>query len=132
MKYPILNISIEEWNNSDIDYSIILLEEGVIYTSNENVYTKFFLNNKYIDSNGSIYKVVGRELPASWKKAFSFLPNFYKVKLRFEKTEESMQIADLKSHIIDNIKRFNGIEDFEANWLSRIKVATTFEQILKQ
>jgi len=132
MRYPILNISIKEWNNIEIDYSVIILDEGVIYTSNEYIYANFFLNNKYVDSNGTIYRVIGRELPAPWKKMFSFLPNFYKVKLHFEKVEESINIHDLKSHIIDNIKGFKNTGFFEDNWLNRIEKAITFEQILKQ
>jgi hypothetical protein len=132
IKYPILNISIKEWNNLEIDYSIILLDKGVIYTSDEKLYKKLFFNNKYVDSNGFIYKIVGRKLPASWKRIFSFLPNFYKVKLCFEKIEETISISELKSLIVNNIKSFDSLEDFENNWLDRIDKAKTFEQILEQ
>jgi len=132
MKYPILNITIKEWNNSEIDYSVILLFEGAIYTSDEDIYTRFFLNNKYVDSNGFIYKIIGKKSPTPWKKIFSFLPNFYKVKLNFEKTEETISISELKSLIVNNIKSFDSLEDFENNWLNRIKKAKTFKQILEQ
>ena len=131
MKFPILNISLKNWNNEDLDYSLILLENDVIYTTDEYIYSNYLLNNKYIDSEGKIYRIIGKELPASWKKMFRFIPNFYKIKLIFEKTDDSLSVEDVKNYIRNNINKFNYIEDFEKEWLKIIENATTYEQVLQ-
>ncbi len=130
MKYPILNISLKNWNSSKLDYSILLLDSNLIYTSNDELFNNYFLNNEYIDSNGKIYEIIGRELPSSWKKAFSFIPYFYKVKLLFKAKEREIQLDELKSYIVKNIKALSYQEEFERKWLKDIEAAKTFEQTL--
>ena len=42
MKFPILNISIEQWNNNDIDYSIKMLDYHPSINIDKGI--KFFID----------------------------------------------------------------------------------------
>lgn len=129
MRFPIANISIKEWNPLE-DYVHYILMDPFIYNNNEDFFKTFYLNQKFVDSEGNIFKVVDKRLPTSWwRKTFHFLPDVYKITLVFVKTGEKMGIEDVRQFIIKQVTRTRKADN-TSEWLAQIKRAKTIQEIL--
>ena len=128
MKFPAVNVSIENWDKNE-DYLIYVLENEFIYTTNNELFQKYFLDNLFVDSDGSIYKLIDRKLPSSFKQIFSFIPNFCKVELVFKRTEDKMTKEQVRQHILKQLDKLDNDKN-KVEWIDKVKSAETFEEII--
>lgn len=126
MRFPIANVSYE-WNPKE-DYTHYILMDPYVYTNNEQILNEFYLNQKFVDSEGNIYRIVDKRLPTSWwRKAFHFLPDVYRVTLLFYKTVDKMDLEQVRSFVHKQVSK--KAED-TTKWLGHIKKAKTIQEIL--
>lgn len=130
MKFPAANISIKNWDKNE-DFLIYILEDEFIYTTDNNLYKRYFLNNQFVDSKGEIYRLVDRKLPSLTRRIFSFLPNFCKVELIFKPTLEKMTLEEVRQHILNQLMRLDN-DSNRAEWISNVKSAETYEDVIFQ
>lgn len=129
MKFPIANITIENWNPNE-DYLLYILMDPFIYKDDEKLFRDYFFNYKFVDSNGDIYRLVDRRLPTSlWRRTLKFLPNIFKIELIFTKTNERMDIEAVRNFIIRQVGKLSE-KDLAKDWIKLIKNAKTISEIL--
>lgn len=129
MRFPIANVSIKEWDPQE-DYNHYILMDPFIYDNREDFFKAFYLNHKFVDSDGNIYKIVDKRPPsAQWRRIFHFLPKVYRISLVFMKTEETMQIEEIREFVIRQVSRIRKADNITA-WISHIKRAKTIQEIL--
>ena len=128
MKFPAANVSIKNWDKNE-DYVIYILEDEFIYTTDNELFHKYFLNKLFVDSNGEIYKLIDRKLPSTLRQVLSFLPNFCKVALLFKNTGEKMTLEQVREHILNQINKLDNDQN-KVDWVNIVKDAETFEDII--
>ena len=128
MKFPAANVSIKNWDKNE-DYLIYILEDEFIYTTDNELFHKYFLNKLFVDSNGEIYKLIDRKLPSTLRQVLSFLPNFCKVALLFKNTGEKMTLEQVREHILNQINKLDNDQN-KVDWVNIVKDAETFEDII--
>lgn len=128
MKFPLLNISETNWNDEDtIEY--ILFDE-FIYTDKETIYERYLKNKLFCDCNGEIFIVKDKIPPVAWwRKTFRFLPNTYKVKLIFEKTEKKISVDELKNYMIERVNELSE-DEFRSKWINYLKQAKSHKELI--
>lgn len=129
MKFPVANVSLREWNPRE-DILLYVLIDPYIYRNDDKLYREFYYNQKFVDSEGEIYKIIDKRLPSSiWRSIFRFLPNVFKIELIFITTNEKMGIEEVREfylHQINNLPK----EDYINEWINQIKDAKSIKEIL--
>ncbi len=123
--YPILNISISEWNNDIIEE--IFRENDIYYSSNEEFFNTYLLNNEFIDCNGDIYKITGK---IAIKGFWTLLFTSKRSRLIFEKTNSKITFDELQKIMVDRINDLKG-DEAEQQWILSLKKAQTIKQLLE-
>lgn len=119
MKFPLFNISIENWNDENVEE--LFLFDAYVCQLDEAYYKRLFLNKQYVDEEGKIYVLVGmhkREL--NW-----FQQLFIRTKYEFEfkPLDKTMSLEDLKNVLLQRIPMLEG-EEGKAEWIDKIEKAT--------
>ena len=129
IKFPAINISIKDWNPEE-DYLMYALMDPFIYVKNEQLYNDFYYKNKFVDSEGHVFKIIDREFPTSlWRNMFRFLPNVYKVEFLFQDTGETMSVDEIREFYLRQISRLKR-EEYVDEWMQQVKDAKTIKGIL--
>jgi hypothetical protein len=122
INYPLLNISYPYWDEYIVEH-MFLVDNNFRFTNLED-YTKYFLNQEYVDCSGNIYRIIDK----SEKKIFGFvIPN--RGKFRFIETEKKMTFTDVKDYIKSRIEQEKN-SDIKKIWLEYIDKSSTIEQII--
>ena len=104
MKFPVANVSLREWNPRE-DILLYVLIDPYIYRNDDKLYREFYYNQKFVDSEGEIYKIIDKRLPSSiWRSIFRFLPNVFKIELIFITTNEKMGIEEVREFYLHQIQ----------------------------
>lgn len=128
MHFPLLNVSEKKWKDEDLmDY---LLIDEYIYTDSKTFWDTFIHNKLFCDCKGQLYVIDGKELPNSWwRKVFKWLPNVYKIKLRFKNTGKQLSLEELRKYLL---ARIHDLSDYEGRekWIQFIQQANSYEQLI--
>lgn len=130
IEFPIIRINSKSWKDHE---DLMPLFDGYIYTSSDEVYYDYLHEKDYTDCKGDIYKVTGRVFPVSfWRRLFRFLPNVYKVRLTFIKTERHIELEEFKIDLIAGIRRFDTEDTIEISnkWIAEIQKSQSIKEIL--
>ena len=127
LKFPIANISSKKW---DCDENVYILDSEYIYTTNEMFYSRYFLNNSFVDSNGKVFTITDRLLPNRVRQILSFIPNICKVELVFKETGKKMTIEEIRSHIIRQVEEIVDDNELRSEWIKKVKNAKTIEDVI--
>jgi hypothetical protein len=100
-----------------------MLFEPWIYNDNDNSFERHFSDKIFCDSEGQLFQVKEKQGTDSWRRWLRFLPNFYRVDLKFESLGRQMELSDLQSFLCEKLK--------EHEWVETVKLATSFEELLK-
>ena len=129
MKYPIVNITGDKWNDWG-DVICYILDEPNYYSHKKKIIEKYYINHEFCDSNGQIF-IVKRLNPITglWKSLLSALPGTTKGFIEFTPTTKIMDLESFKSFMI---KKVNEIDDHKSTlqWIEIIYNAKFFEEIL--
>ncbi len=129
MRFPIANVSLKEWDPKE-EYLLYILMNPFIYNNNDDFFKSFYLNQKFVDSEGNIFKVVEKRPPRQWwRKVFHFLPNVYKITLAFVKTGETMDVEEVRRFILKQVNRIKEADNIP-EWIAQIRKAKTIQEIL--
>ncbi len=126
ISYPILNISLPDWNGELVNE--IFLDDDQYQTKDENFIQEYIIGHKFVDCTGNVYKIVNRS--ASKINWWQSLFNVKKGHFIFHDTGEKMTFDELKNMMVDKIQRLDwkgGQED----WLKAIKTARTIQELIK-
>lgn len=127
MKFPLLNISEEKWIIDDlleyIDFN------GYFYSADQNLFEKYAYQKLHCDSEGSVYKVVGKTPPKGWRNYLRFIPNVYREKLIYEATNEKMGLDDLRKYVLMKVDKLEDNE-FKSEWISNVKQAESYQELI--
>ena len=128
MKFPAANVSLKDWDPNE-DYLLYILMDPYYCRSENEFYRTYYHNQKYVDSNGEVYKVIDKKPPKSLvRNIFRFLPGVYKVELIFSNTGEKMGLVEVKEFILKQVKK---IEDENASeWIDHINKAQSIQEVL--
>ncbi|WP_409417852.1 hypothetical protein [Flavobacterium sp. PS2] len=122
--FPVLDISINEWNNENIS-EIIFYD---IYFTNKSyeLFKELRLNHKIIDSKGDIFKIIRLE-----KKEKRFVNFFVKPKqeMIFELLDETTHLNDLKNFMLNRINNLE-VNEYKFKWIENIKKAKNFKELI--
>ena len=128
MKFPAANVSIKNWDKNE-DYLIYILENEFIYTTDNKLYREYFLDKRFVDSNGDIHKLIDRKLPSAFRQILSFIPNFCKVELVFKRTADKMTVEQVREHILNQIGKLDN-EQNKNEWIYKVKNAKSYNEII--
>ena len=128
MTFPIINISIKEWNDDDtLDY---ILFSDLIYTDKTSIFDKFYRDTMFCDCNGIIFKAIGLEKPKEkWRNWLKFLPGIYKCRIIFESTQKKLTVNELRNHFLNGISNLTKT-DFTEKWIADIKDAESHSELI--
>ena len=130
MKYPALNISEKSWKGKDLELVAFYLFDEFNYNNNVKTFQKYFLNKKFCDSNGEIYKISGRILPLqTWRRIFSFLPNVFKCQYTTEGTNEKLTLEEFRNYLLERISDLEE-DDLNREWKAKVLKAKTYEELI--
>lgn len=128
MKFPAANISLKEWDPNE-DYLLYVLMDPFFCRTGDEFYREYYHNQKYVDSNGEIFKVVDKRPPESMlRNIFRFLPGVYKVELIFTNTGEKMDLKDVRDFMLKQISKLKA--DYVTEWISQIKNSKSIQEVL--
>ena len=101
-----------------------MLFDEFIYTNREDLFRQYYKDKEFCDCQGNVFKVVDKRPPVSfWRNFFQFLPNIYKVELRFIQENKKLTIDDLRDFILNRLEEIN-TNDFVPKWIDSVKNAT--------
>ena len=128
MEFPLMNVSFENWHEGYTEFSTVFIKDDKVNFRNRNK----FQDQKYIDCNGDVYKVLSvMFLGDSWKKLLKFIPGFYKGNLVFDKTKEIILIEDLKKDVLIKFKDALSVDESYKNlYITRVENAKSFKQVV--
>ena len=127
INFPIVNVSSKKW---DCDKDVYILDDEYIYTKDDIFYSKYFLNNSFVDSNGKVFKITDRLLPGRVRQILSFIPNICKVELVFKETGENMTIEEIRSLIIRRVEEMVNDDELKSEWIKNVKNAKTIADVI--
>ena len=130
INYPITKINSKTWVDEE---DLFPLFNCYMYSSKESIYIDYFHNKEFVDCKGDIYIIIDRIPPVGfWRNFLSFLPNVYREKLIFKKTNKKIQLEELKKDLIQGIRRFDSDATRKESdeWIMEIKKATNFKEVL--
>jgi hypothetical protein len=129
MKFPMLNISHENWDPSD-DFLIYILENQYIYTNDNHFVNRYYLNNHFVDSKGDIYRFTKVKPPQQvWRRILSFLPNVYKARFVLEPMNKKMDIETVRIHMLKQLNKLP-IDSNVNEWINAVRSAKTYEDVI--
>ena len=128
MTYPIINISIEKWNDEDLmDY---ITFDKFIYTNKDSIFNKLYRDKLFCDCNGQVFKAIKKaELTQKWRNWLRFIPNVWKREIIFEKTNKNLTVDELKNYILARISELNKT-DYRKKWIADIENAKTHSELI--
>lgn len=130
IEFPIVRINSDVW----IDYEEFFpLFNGYLYSSKEEIFNIYFFHKEFIDINGNIFKVVGREATTNFFRIFfRFIPNIYREKLIFEKVDKIITLDNFKEDLIKGIKKFDSSANHEVTeeLITEIRNAKSFKEVI--
>lgn len=128
MKFPLLNITNPNWQSEDDLTSFMLLDA---YSYKDEFFFEAYLKDElFCDSEGHIFKVIGTKGPSYWyKKLFFFLPDIYKLKLKFENTNRYISLEDFREYLMERVASL-GYGVGEVKLLLKLKKATNHEELI--
>jgi len=128
IEFPIVNLSISDWNNKDIDYSVIFLCGCKTRIFNQTYLEKYFLNHDFLDSNGNLFKIIEIKSLGKWKKHIPFV---FRNTLVYSSLDENISLEKAKKIILKKIEDFDDKNDeFLNDWKKIIKTSKTYEGIM--
>ena len=130
MRFPIVNITSDRWNDW-LDVECFILEETNYHSRKKHIIDRYYLNHKFCDSNGNIF-ISKRLNPVSgrWKKLVSLIPGTIKGKVELNPTTQNMDLNEFKSFILNKVKEMNA-DQSTMEWIGIIHSAKTYEEILR-
>jgi hypothetical protein len=129
MKFPIINVSIKQWTDSQ-DLAEYTSYDKYIYTNKDSIFDQFYKDQLFCDCNGSIFRAVSKtELREKWRNWFKFIPNVWKTEIIFIPTGEIMNLEELREYYLTRISELKKT-DFVEEWISNIKVANTYFELI--
>ncbi|WP_417885680.1 hypothetical protein [Zunongwangia sp.] len=128
MKFPLLNISNPNWQKEEDLMSFLLLDN---YSYKDDIYFERYLKDElFCDCKGSIFKITGKKGTfRAYKKLFGFLPEIYKTRLIFEKTNTYISLEDFREYLMDRVASL-GYGVSEVKLLLKLKKATSHEELI--
>lgn len=124
ISFPVLDISINEWNLENIN-EIIFYD---IYFRNKSydLFEKLRLNHTIIDSNGTIYRIIRLE-----KRNCKWMTFFVKSKYEmiFEVLDEKANLDDLRNLMLNRISDLE-VNDYKLRWVENIKKTKNFKELI--
>lgn len=128
-KYPCFYISFFDWNDEWLGMMLASVE--IKYTMDKEVIDKYILNSEWIDSNGDIFKVVGVDKLARWRR---FMPFITKTKMVTEYTGRSMTLEEFRSYMLNMIDTLD-LSSAEARnayekWRQELLKAQSFVELM--
>ena len=130
IEYPFMRINSSTWTN---DEALFPLFDEYMYSSKEQIFQTYYFDKEFIDSKGTIFKVVGREPTQNiFRKWFNFLPGVYREKLVYKKIAKKIELNDFKEDVIRGIKRFNSdaTKEISIKWIDQIRNAKDFGEVI--
>jgi len=130
INFPMTRINSKSWLDKE---DLFPLFNGYIYTSKEKLFNDYYRNKEFVDCKGDIYKVIDRIPPTNfWRNFLKFLPNVYREKLVFIKTNKRIELMELKKDLISGIRRFNNDATSEAGkeWIMEIERSKSIKEVL--
>ena len=121
IKYPMFNISYPEWN-VELLGDLFLFSD--IYGYEEGFFAEYYLEQKFVDCDGNLWKVLGK---TPLKSSLSFSKSF---KIEFLRLEEKISLNALRETLL---KKSSQLEDRVArDFLRSVFVnASSIEGLLK-
>lgn len=128
MTFPIVNISVENWVSEDfVEY---ICYDGYIYTDEDFAFKEYYENKLFCDATGQIFKATGKmPMTKKWRNWFKFIPNVWKTKIVFEKTNRKMTVNELRLFLYEKITVLNQNE-FTLQWKTEIENAKTHLELI--
>jgi len=127
--FPAINISNPNFSREE-DLTSFLLMDAFIYNNAEAYFQEYLNEHFFCDSNGKIFKIIGKKQPKSiFRKVFFFLPNSYKIELVFEATNEYLTLNDLRDFMIERVKTL-GYGNFEVKWILELRKANSYQELI--
>jgi hypothetical protein len=124
MKYPIFQISDEQWtklHEFEVEYS-----DKITIISDKKL-KEYFLFSEYIDSNGDIYKVTDFQITGILSKIFRYIPIIpFTGKLIFTKVNKSLNLEEFRALVL---KRANTVSDYK-EFATIVTNAKTYKEIM--
>ena len=122
--YPILNISIPEWND-DIVQEIFRYND-IYYSKDEVFFNKNFLGHEFVDCNGKIFRIVDKILMSNfWLRIFTLT----RFRIIFAPTNKNVEFIDLQRYIIERINDLNGGD--KISWINKIETAKNIRELIE-
>jgi len=124
ISFPVLDISIDEWNVENI--SEIIFYDIYFCNKSYDLFKSLRLNHKVVDSRGTIFRIIRlKNRERSWFDFFSKT----KYEMMFELVEETADLDDLKCFMLNKI---NNLEDngYKFMWIENIKKAKSFAELI--
>ncbi len=124
IKFPAIDVTIENWNSEDINE--VILFDTYFYNKSDKVFHIYRMNHTIIDSDGSVFKIVGVGSLKTWQYYFPF---FIKRKMFFHDCKEKIPLEDLRSIIL---KKIADIEEnnFKLEWKKNVEEAKNFNDLI--
>ena len=137
INFPLANVT-KDWSfDAGEDHTTYTLEDQYFYENNEKTFKKYYLHQKYVDSNGDIYKIIGRTvLHVPFFKRLPFFTPHPRAEFSFAKTFEKMDIEEIRTWMTRQITlMYKDATHPEAiksknSWIDQIKEAKTIAEII--
>ena len=128
MNFPLLNISVKNWNSEDLMEYILF--DKFIYTGKESLFNEFYKGQLFIDCNGQIYRALEKaELNQKWRNWLRFIPNIWKREIIFKPTGEAWTVAELRNHLVERVSELKP-DTHREKWKSDLKNAKTYSELI--
>ena len=128
MTFPLLNISVKNWNSEDLMEYILF--DKFIYTDKDSLFNEFYKGKLFIDCNGQIYKALEKaELNQKWRNWLRFIPNMWKREIIFKPTGEAWTVSELRNYLLERVSELKADTHTE-KWKSNLKNAKTHSELI--
>jgi len=128
MIFPAANVSLKEWHPEE-DYLLYVLMDPYYCKTGDEFYREYYHNQKYVDSNGEVFKVIDKRPPKSIiRNIFRFLPGVYKVELIFSNTGERMELDEVRDFMVKQVSKLK--DDYVNEWINQIKNSNSIKEVL--
>jgi len=128
--FPALNLTIEEWNFNTLNDVKL---EGQFYFGSNSSFNTYYLESLFVDTEGNLYKIIGKEDFGKWRK---FIPFFMKSKIIFEDLNTQMILEDVIAHVVYKVNTIsysmNKNKAFQIDWIEKIKQSKSIKQLLNE
>lgn len=130
MEIPALNISFENWSAplSGYDrqpFGHLVLEGKFTRYRNKDVFRKFYLNRKYVDSYGNVYLLTGREKAPLWRR---LIPFCYLSYYQFEDLSQHLAYDEVQQMVLKRLQEMNFPETMQ-EMIQLVKLAKNYQEL---